>query len=208
MGSFPFNTYERGQEIKSSGKLLCVIRLIGRSFIPFSFIVMLLSASVVHAIPIQVNFTAQGFAGFFPSPVPPTDPVTGTIIYEVSSPTATIDSLTSINLTIHGHTYLISEVGYFSLMGIGQMIGGTLSGVHTNTIKTDDFIIRWEQSTLIPLSFGYTSTLEWNIWSTSKFSQFSVTASATPIPEPATMLLLGSGLVGLVGYGRKKFFNK
>ena len=62
----------------------------------------------------------------------------------------------------------------------------------------------------IPLYREGLNGVGWNLT-----ADVSATASApgvegpsTAIPEPATMLLLGSGLIGLAGYGRKKFFKK
>ena len=36
-------------------------------------------------------------------------------------------------------------------------------------------------------------------------AEWQIYGHAKPVPEPSTLLLLGSGLVGLAGYGRKKF---
>jgi hypothetical protein len=63
---------------------------------------------------------------------------------------------------------------------------------------------------LAPISMHTIRSNTPNYWYENfTISQFQVSSgAATAVPEPTTLLLLGSGLVGLAGLGRKKFFRK
>ena len=156
-------------------------------------------ATVTHAIPITVAFTATGFIPLVGSIPAPDDPVIGTIIYDAASISSPIDSLTSISLAISGHTYAIGDIGSFSDSGIAY-IGGLIDGVLGSGNFENDFLIVWDMTTLVPLQFLYATLDSSGIWYTLNFSQFSVTTSL--LPEPSLPALLVLGLLGIVATRR------
>ena len=105
-------------------------------------------------------------------------------------------------------SYYVSQRTYADLYAGWQDVDGTLAAGQFNLYGgsgNPDF-----SSTGAPLRFGYMTdnggSCSWGtIWLSSGggVDNFSFTTNADPIPEPATMLLLGSGLVGLAGFRRK-----
>ncbi len=157
-------------------------------------------AGTAHALAFQMEFTVTNFIPL----TAPVDPVSGSITYEAASDTAVVDSFISVDLTIAGHVYTISELGFEVVFAANFTIGGIANGGVAHLLGfTDDFRIAWDPTTPTPTSrlFQYTTSETLPLFESVTFEEFSITQA----PEPSTLALFATGLalLGFLGWRRR-----
>jgi hypothetical protein len=152
-----------------------------------------------NAVPYILHFTATNFFDPIGGESPPDDPVSGSLVFDKSAANFSIISLTSIDLTIVGHTYALSEVDFVNNIGADVLVGGILDvGGGTDV---DDFWIRWNRTTGAFSEFIYScpgcATFRSEEGST-------IFIDAVPLPAGLPLFASGLGLLGLLEWRRRR----
>lgn len=149
-----------------------------------------------------VTFTAYDF-----QTSAPTDSVSGIFVYNNLGEFPDGNPVLAVYLTIGGHQYTANEV-LAGQSGTYNFIGAAANGLPGVGGGDNDFILGFDTSNNNPDYFGFSTEGSNAYWGTYSYSHFSVKTfcAPAPVPEPATMLLFGTGLIGLAGsrFRRKK----
>jgi hypothetical protein len=162
--------------------------------------VLLLTLSMVS----QATASTMTYDVTFSSPYfdvgAPVNPVTGsfTITFD---PTQTYTNATSVTMTSL-NIALGSAPGFDYPYGAPDLlvVGGLENGVLGVAAGTNDFVLVIQEFTTHPFLSGM--QLQYSQAGTTVWNTFALTGTVTAVPLPPTVLLLGSGLLGLVGWRR------
>jgi hypothetical protein len=166
---------------------------------------VLVSAGLGHASVLTktFGFSATDFLpGITPSPPPPQTTVTGTVTLTFDPGASGIPDDAhpdSILLSIAGQTYSVDEVSfrYFGPENIQKTFQIGVPDIGTLVLGTNDFVLDLTYD--VVADTGNAGSFFYVTPATSVYFSASTTVRVVPAPEPASVLLIAGGIVGLLG---------